>query len=202
MARHLRPSRHQAGHIFRGGARRVHVPRPRTTDAPQRRHRERLRERHRERLPEEPSIHQRRLTAAAIVRVRPGRIPRVVHLNDRVNLRDAFQKRRRDVAEQTRVVPAPDAGVHAVHGVITRTELAVLTETGRGDTGQAQGRTGRDARCLQILPRGWNLLAMRGGVLRDRLVEFDRANDGPRARRRGARGGDREGDGGRESREG
>ena len=35
MARHLRPSRHQAGHIFRGGARRVHVPRPRTTDAPQ-----------------------------------------------------------------------------------------------------------------------------------------------------------------------
>jgi hypothetical protein len=40
------------------------------------------------------------------------------------------------------------------------------------------------------------------GVLRDRLVEFDRADDGPRARRRGARGGDREGDGGRESREG
>ena len=30
-------------------------------------------------------------------------------------------KRRRDVAEQTRVVPAPDAGVHAVHGVIART---------------------------------------------------------------------------------
>ena len=111
-------------------------------------------------------------------------------------------KRRRDVAEQTRVVPAPDAGVHAVHGVITRTELAVLAETGRGDTGQAQGRTGRDARCLQILPRGCNLLAMRGGVLRDRLVEFDGADDGPRARRRGARGGDREGDGGRESREG